>query len=257
MRKFLGIIAAAVFFSALVAGCGNVEEQEAPQEPVGLPEKIFELQDYPKCDGAALALPMSEAVCAALTGEEIKNVHKKIVHNGSEKALENLLSSNADIIFIPDSEDKIKEAAQNAGIEVEIVPVAREYYIFYTTEDAEPDTSGETGDDAGAAEKEDEQPGITAEEAESVLLGTSSTNTKYEYGYFLSGFIPEKIQIIAVDGICPSAETVESGEYTFTLFYNAVIRADSPADSGERKIIDAMLDEKGQHLLEEAGYVKL
>lgn len=257
MRRFLGIIAMIVMLTALIPGCGTVEEPEAPEEPAGLPEKIFEIQDYPKCDGAALTLPMSEAVCAALTGEEIINVHNKIIHNGSDKALENLFSSKADIIFVEKSEEKIKKAAENAGVDVEIVPVAREYYVFYTIEEDEDETAEETDDNTAADTENDKLPGITAEEANSVLLGTSSSNTKYEYGYFLSGYVPERIQIITVDGIYPSAAAVESGEYTFTLHYNAVIRADSPADSGERKIIAAMLDEKGQYLLEEAGYVKL
>lgn len=245
MRKSIGIIMIVVIMTALISGCKTGEENDMPEENVGLPEKIFELQDYPKCDGSVLTLPVSEAVCAALTGEEIQNVHSTVIHNGSDKAVENLLNSNAEIIFTEMAETELKEAAEKKNISIETVPVARDYYVFYT--------DAENADDVN----DGEQPGITAEEAESVLIGTSSTDTKYEYGYFLSGYAPAGIQILAVDGVYPSAETVESGEYPFTFSYNAVIRADSAADSGARKIIAALLDEKGQHLLEEAGYVKL
>lgn len=244
MRKskllMIMIIVLAITLSA--AGCGSDEDADEKQAAAVQIDPIMELSDYPECDGAATALPLAEALCSALTGADQEDVIKTITHNGGNNALVNLFDSSSEMVIVDKKDREIKAKAEAAGTEVEIIPVARECYVFYTLEDPTADKT---------------LTGITKEEADAVVMGQSDKDIKYDNWYFMTGYIPDNVNILAVDGVLPSVETITSEEYPCSFYYNAVIKADTPADSSVRKIIEVLLSESGQQLAEEAGYVKL
>jgi len=269
MKKKSLLILAVISIMALITACNLSSEQDASTEvqEADVPdlEAIFALDEYPSCDGAALTLPMSEALCQALTGAERSEVTSKIVHNGDEIAWQNLNSGNAEIIFVQGSEDGLKEKAVQLGMDVEVFPVAYEYTCFYSegelsAENSEKYISGADSDSDSAKTDGEENDGALSIEkavAAQILDGTLDIGIKYANGYFISGYTPENIVKYAVDGVTTSAETVKSGEYPYVFNYCAVIRADSPQDSAARKVVDAILSDSGQKLLKEAGYVEL
>ncbi len=80
----------------------------------------------------------------------------------------------------------------------------------------------------------------------------------YSYYYFVMDMWgAEKIKLVEVDGVAPTAESISSGEYRYTTAYYAVIRADEPQDSPARQVIEWLLSESGQELAEATGYVRL
>lgn len=270
MKKKSLMILTAISIMALITACNlSSEPQDASTDvqEADIPdlEAIFSLDEYPACDGAALTLPMSEALCQALTGAEKSEVTSKIVHNGEETAWQNLNSGNADIIFVQGKEDGLKEKAAQLGMDVEVFPVAYEYYCFYSEGELSAENSekyisdADSDSDSGKTDAEENDGALSIDKAvaDKVVDGTLDIGIKYANGYFISGYAPENIIVYSVDGAAPSAETVKSGEYPYVFNYCVVIRADSPQDSAARKVVDAILSDSGQKLLKEAGYVEL
>ncbi len=85
----------------------------------------------------------------------------------------------------------------------------------------------------------------------------SDSSLGYTYLYYISELYKgEPIKTIAVDGIAPTAENIQSGAYPFSTAYYGVYRR------GEEKGVGAMflqwiLSEEGQRCVEQAGYIPL
>ena len=84
----------------------------------------------------------------------------------------------------------------------------------------------------------------------------------YSYYYYattmfdtIDSTVRDRIKFIAVNGIEPNNETIKSHEYPLYTNYYIVIRKDEPEGSQVRKMIDAMLSDRGQAVAEEVGYV--
>lgn len=75
------------------------------------------------------------------------------------------------------------------------------------------------------------------------------------YYYAANMYASDSVKMIAVDGVAPSNETIESGKYTLVNPFYATIRQDAAADSPEREIFEWLLGDEGTELIREAGYV--
>ena len=104
----------------------EVEEEEKPNI-------IFNLENYPKVDGSIATLRIAEEFKSALTGEKIENVN--IVHTKTENAYENLINKKVDLILVTYPTEKEIVKAQEAGIELEIFPIAKDALVFFTNKD--------------------------------------------------------------------------------------------------------------------------
>ena len=77
----------------------------------------------------------------------------------------------------------------------------------------------------------------------------------YSYLYYLQSlYVDEKIKVIAVDGIEPTAENIQSGRYPYSVRYYAVYEKGNAV--AERFVQWAVSDE-GQKCIEQAGYIPL
>ena len=65
------------------------------------------------------------------------------------------------------------------------------------------------------------------------------------------------LQMIAVDGVEPSDETIADGSYPLLNEYYLVIRADAAEDSPERLLRDWILSDEGRAAIIKAGYIPL
>ena len=76
----------------------------------------------------------------------------------------------------------------------------------------------------------------------------------FALGYTVYFFLASRdyVKPLAFDGVFPSYETITSGEYPLITHYYAVIRADTPDNSPERKIIDWLLTPEGQDIVSSA-----
>lgn len=65
------------------------------------------------------------------------------------------------------------------------------------------------------------------------------------------------INILSVNGITPTLENVNSGDYPLTVNIYAIIRKDSAENSRARRLVNFILSEEGQNIIEENGYLKI
>ena len=86
----------------------------------------------------------------------------------------------------------------------------------------------------------------------------------YSYYYYATTMfdtidetVKDRIKFVKVNGIEPNKETIKTHEYPFYTNYYIVIRKDETENSQTRKLVEAMLSQRGQDVAEEAGYVRI
>jgi phosphate transport system substrate-binding protein len=92
-------------------------------------------------------------------------------------------------------------------------------------------------------------------EDESVRSFALGYYTRFSLGDFggPDGYADAPIQTLALNGVMPSLETIQSGEYPFSQIYYAVIRTDTPQGSPARNMTEWLLTPEGQNVVEAAG----
>jgi phosphate transport system substrate-binding protein len=75
--------------------------------------------------------------------------------------------------------------------------------------------------------------------------------------YFYAEYIfpHEKVNVLAVDGIFPTLESIAERSYPLSTEVYAVIREGTPSDDPARTLFDWLLTEKGQAAVAQSGYV--
>lgn len=94
------------------------------------PEVQFTKESYPRVDGSTATIPLSEAVASKLLSLSPEDVKKYIKHNTTHNAYVNLIEGKADIIFVTEPSVEELELAKKAGLELEVVPVVKEAFVF-------------------------------------------------------------------------------------------------------------------------------
>ena len=85
--------------------------------------------------------------------------------------------------------------------------------------------------------------------------GRNSIGYSYYY-YATTMYTSDAMRLLSVNGIEPTYENIQTGLYDLQTAYYAVIRKDEPENSNTRKLLNAMMSERGQKVAKEAGYVQ-
>ena len=75
------------------------------------------------------------------------------------------------------------------------------------------------------------------------------------YYYLATMYAVDGITMMGVDGVMPSSATIADGSYPYRNDFYAVVRADEPAGSPARKVMEWLLSPAGQQAVTDAGYV--
>lgn len=79
----------------------------------------------------------------------------------------------------------------------------------------------------------------------------------YSYYYYASKmYTRDTMKLLSIDGIQPTYDNIKTGLYGIQTAYYAVINKNEPEDSNTRKLLNAMISERGQNVAREAGYVQ-
>ena len=77
----------------------------------------------------------------------------------------------------------------------------------------------------------------------------------YSYLYYVNTLVENSgIKVLAVDGVTPDNENLQSGAYPFTVNYYAVYRK---GDANTEAFVNWLVSEEGQKAVRQAGYVPL
>ena len=96
---------------------------------------LFMLDTYPKIDGSTVTIPLSEAICAALTKKTLVEIRPFIKHNTTHLAYLNLIDKKADLIFVTSPSAEELAYAVEKGVALEVVPLVAEAFVFLVNAD--------------------------------------------------------------------------------------------------------------------------
>lgn len=319
MKKYVVIAVCMVLI--VLAGWGTyclLQNKDVPEDDIKQPdinnvneefvigqrEALFTEENFPIVDGSTATIPLSEAFKAEFLGKNLNDV--EVNHATTHYAYENLINDKVDLILVTYPSDEELQMAADNGVELEVIPVVNEAFVFYTNiqnpvksltleqiqkiytgeitnwsevggED-EPITAYQRELNSGSqtgmlklvmnglqlmeAKKED----IIGDMASIIGLVSDYDNHKdsigYSYYYYATTMydiidkeIADRIDLLAVNGIEPTNETIKNGTYPIRTNYYIVINKAEPEDGPVRKLVNAMLSERGQKTAEAVGYV--
>ncbi|TYQ15559.1 UNVERIFIED_CONTAM: phosphate transport system substrate-binding protein [Acetivibrio alkalicellulosi] len=136
MKKILFILVSLVIL--MTSGCqwGNSDKD------------TFSKETFARIDGSTATIPLSEAIVSELLGLSDQEAMDFVNHNKTHNAYMNLIEDKADIIFVTEPSKHELQIAENANIELEVVPVVKEGFVFLVNSDNPVDslTSSEVRD---------------------------------------------------------------------------------------------------------------
>ena len=96
-------------------------------------EKVFSVEKYPRIDGSTATLPLAEAFKSNFTGTDIKDV--EVTHSKTHNAYVNLINGDTDLILVTYPSDDEQKLAQEKNVELEIVPIVKEAFVFFVNKE--------------------------------------------------------------------------------------------------------------------------
>jgi phosphate transport system substrate-binding protein len=100
----------------------------------------FTKETYPRVDGSTATIPLSESIAAELLSLTSEEAHSFIKHNTTHNAYVNLIDGKADIIFVTEPSEEELKLAKEKGVELEVVPVVKEAFVFLVNKQNPVDT---------------------------------------------------------------------------------------------------------------------
>lgn len=92
-------------------------------------------------------------------------------------------------------------------------------------------------------------------EAVSSYSNTANALGYSVYYYLANMYAVEGIAMLAADGVAPSSQTIGDGSYPYANDFYVVVRADEPAGSPARRVMEWLLGADGRQAVTDAGYV--
>ena len=78
----------------------------------------------------------------------------------------------------------------------------------------------------------------------------------YSFRFYSTSMVKnDKIKLLSLNGISPTAENIENGTYPMASYFYAVTRAD--ADENTKRFVEWMTGPEGQELVAKTGYTPL
>lgn len=303
MKKFLIILLILIIMAAIVCGC-IFAYNYFTKGPTFSTEPLFTLENYPKVDASLATQPLTNAFIKNFTGADI-NVDE-LEYTNTHPGYVRLINDEVDLIVVTEPSEDELALAKAKGVELEIIPVVKEGFVFYvneknsieslTLEQIQQIYSGEitnwsnvggtnqkirafqrnvnSGSQTGMLslvmrDKKLMEP-LTEDRIGSMIeiinivsdYDNGINSIGYSYYYYATTMyddinkeVADRIKLLGVNGVKPTYETIKDGSYPIQTAYYIVINKNEPEDSNTRKLVNAMLSDRGQNLAKEAGYV--
>ena len=276
----------------------NNNEQALNNEP------LYTMDTFPKIDASLATQPLTDAIISDFTGLDKDSIVTN--YSNTHPAYVKLINDEMDLIVVTEPSKEELELAKQKGVELEVIPVVKEGFVFYvnsknpvntlTKEQIQGIYSGEITNwkQVGGEDKkitpyqrpvnsgsqtgmlslvmmdkklmEPKKENLIATMAEIVNLVSQYNNDVdaigYSYYYYaktmyetIDNTVASNIKFISVDGVEPSNENIQNGNYPYTTAYYIVINKADGENSPARVLANQMLSTRGQQVAKDAGYV--
>jgi len=257
--------------------------------------------DLPVLDGAAALVPVYASVidscypegCVKYKGGTFSDDNyygenfaddSAMKYQNTVRGFEAVVGGSVDLFFTAHPSADQVEYAKEHNVELEIVPVGLEAFVFFVNKNNPVD--GLTVDqiraiyrgeitywsEVGGAsrmidpllrikgsgsqtmmEKFMQDDMITSRNPLSIFGGAIG----YSFRFYLSGIVAnDNVKMLSVNGVYPNADNIRNGTYPITAPFYVVYRKDND-NPNVRKLVDWLLSSEGQRLIEACGYVGL
>ena len=131
MKKALlfALVALIILLTACSPNGNNSQVNKTVSDSTDLKPE-FTIETYPKVDGSTATIPLSEAIAQNLFSMTNQEATSFVKHNKTHSAYVNLVEGKADIIFVTEPSADELQIAKDANVELEVVPVVREGFVF-------------------------------------------------------------------------------------------------------------------------------
>ncbi|MBR3153054.1 MAG: substrate-binding domain-containing protein [Clostridia bacterium] len=92
-------------------------------------EPIFNFNEYPRVDASLATQPLTDAFIKNFVGKDVDL--KQIEYTNTHPGYVKLINGDVDLIVVTEPSEEEKELAQKAGVELEVIPVVKEGFVFY------------------------------------------------------------------------------------------------------------------------------
>lgn len=149
MKKFLKVLIALIFIIVITGICyeiyrifvennendinNEIENNNIVEEEKISKEPIFSLKNYPKVDASLATQPLTTAFIKNFTGEE-EISEERLDYTNTHPGYIRLVDGEVDLLVVTEPSEEELEYAKSNDVELEVIPVVREGFVFYVNE---------------------------------------------------------------------------------------------------------------------------
>ena len=195
-----------------------------------------------------------------------------------------IVDGDTDIFFSAAPSEAQRAYAEEQGVELVYVPVGLEAFVFFvnennpienlTVEQIRKIYAGEITNwaDVGGANRVinpvSRLAGSGSQTTMEAFMGDYEIGAKspfaitggsigFSFRYYMDGIVGnQKVKMISLNGVYPSAENIQNGTYPVIAQFYAIYRADNDNENIPI-LIDWLLSDEGQQIIEGSGYVRI
>lgn len=246
--------------------------------------------DLPVLDGATALLPVYSAIVNAVYPEsscsfenESFSPESKMQYRNTVGAYRAIVDGGADIVFCAAPSKAQLEYAEEKGVSLKLIPIGYEAFVFLVNEKNPVNdltqeqirglfsgryTNWEQVGGAsrpvnalsrkeGSGSQTRMEKFMNGERIRKNPLSIVGGAIGFSFRYYVEGIVDNGgVKMLAVDGVAPTRENIQSKSYPLTNNFYAVVREDS-FEGNVKLLVEWILSEEGQQMISESGYVGL
>jgi len=273
-------------------------EEDSLLARTGASIHFSEGDDLPVLDGAAALVPVYASVidniypegCVTYKGGSFSDDNKYGENFADDSAMkyqnticgfDAVVDGSVDLFFTAHPSEEQMNTAKEKGVELEIVPVGLEAFVFFVNKNNPVDglkadqirkiyrgkitNWKEVGGPAKAINPLTRIKGSGSQTMMDKFMENDIHPPKnvfsilgasigYSFRYYLSGMVADNnVKMLAIDGVFPDSENIKNGSYPLTADFYVVYRKDN-TNENVKKLVDWLLSEEGKRMIEACGY---
>lgn len=144
MKKILSVVGTILFMALIVIVCLgaynyviNLEDEQNRvadelTQPLDKTTPLFTLEEYPKVDASLATQPLTDAFIENFTGTLPDE--EQLDYTNTHPGYVRLINGEVDLIVVTEPSEEELKLAKEADVELEIIPVVKEGFVFYVNE---------------------------------------------------------------------------------------------------------------------------
>ncbi len=125
------IICVASYFVITKFYENKIDEEHRQEEEANkiTNDPLYTEENYPKVDASLATQPLADAFITNFTGKKIEELN--LDYSNTHPAYVKLINDEVDLIIVTEPSEEELELAKQKGVELEVIPVVKEGFVFY------------------------------------------------------------------------------------------------------------------------------